>query len=209
MNTLQRQIQASLLVILSSLTLAAGATEAQQITSVRQIDFKNFTYAWTKPASDVPGTWRWLSSTPSLSFRAVHGLHHFYGPGQDPDERARAPLISVDSVEYGDLDGDGVEEALVALNYSNGGTANWDYLYVYKFRDGQATLLARLETGSRAFGGLLKYFAHDGALTMEFADAEKREGDCCSRGYVRVHYRWGKGHFEEEGVREHGDLKVE
>jgi hypothetical protein len=134
---------------------AVVTTGAEQVTTVRQIDFKNFTYAWSDPSENVPLTWRWLTSSPKLRFRATNGIHHFYNPGQDNYERERAPLISVDSITYGDLDADGVEEAVVALNYSTGGTASWDYLYVYKLENGHAVLLARMETGSRGYGGLV------------------------------------------------------
>lgn len=143
-----------------------------------------------------------------MRFRAVRGIHHFYHPGQGSYERERAPLISVDSVTYGDLDSDGVEEAVVALNYSGGGTANWDYLYVYKLENGQAALLARMETGSRGYGGLVKASIRDGLLIVDFADEERHVGDCCSEGYIRVRYRWQKGRFIEEGARERGDLEL-
>jgi hypothetical protein len=135
-------------------------------------------------------------------------MHHFYQHGQYQDERERAPLISVDSITYGDLDSDGVDEAVVALNYSTGGTANWDYLYVYKLENGSPVLLARMRTGSRADGGLVKASIRDGHLIVDFADTERRTGDCCSEGHIRVHYRWQKGRFIEEGARERGDLDL-
>jgi hypothetical protein len=187
---------------------AVVTTGTEPVTTVRQIDFKNFTYAWSDPPENVPLTWHWLTSSPKLRFRAANGIHHFYNPGQDNYERKRAPLIRVDSVTYGDLGGDGVEEAVVALNYSSGGTANWDYLYVYKLENGHAVLLARMETGSRGYGGLVKASIRDGLLIIDFADAERRVGDCCSEGYIRVRYKWQKDGFIEEGVRERGDLEL-
>jgi hypothetical protein len=111
------------------LGLAAPALNAPQVTTIRQIDFDNFSYSWSDPPENVPETWHWLTSTPHSRFTTVNGIHHFYSPGEDEKERRFAPLVSVDST-YGDLDGDGVEEAAVALNHSSGGTANWDYLYV-------------------------------------------------------------------------------
>jgi hypothetical protein len=137
-----------------------------------------------------PLTWHWLTSPPDLRFKSVNGIHHFYIPGQDNYEREHAPLVSVDSVNYGDLDGDGVEEAVVALNYSTGGTANWDYLYVYKLESGQPQLLARMRTSSRGYGGLVRAFVRNQLLIVDFADPERGVGDCCSEGYVRVHCRW-------------------
>lgn len=193
--------------VLAVLSFAPVTTKAQRVTSIRDIDFDNFTYIWNDASDDaVPMDWKWLSTTPDQHFRTVNGMHHFYLPGQDSYERQHSPLVSVDSVTYGDLDGDGPEEAVVALNYSTGGTANWDYLYVYKLRWGQAKLLARMRTGSRSDGGLVRAFVRGNLLIVDLADREKRLADCCSEGYVRVGYRWRDGVFVEEGQREHGKI---
>jgi hypothetical protein len=176
-------------VLLMTLALAAVTTNAQKVTTIRQIDFDNFSYAWSdaKPPEDVHQPWHWFTPAPDRHFRAVNGVHHFYLRDQDIYVREHSPLVSVDSVNYGDLDGDGVEEAVVALNYSTGGTQNWDYLYVYKLENGQPQLLARTQTGSRGYGGLVRAFVRNQLLIVDFADPERRVGDCCSEGYIRVH----------------------
>jgi hypothetical protein len=195
-------------VLLLTLTLAAVTTNAQEVTTIRQIDFDNFSYPWSdaKPPEDVYPPWHWFTSATDRHFRAVNGVHHFYPRGQDRNVREHSPLVSVDSVTYGDLDGDGVEVAVVALNYSTGGTANWDYLYVYKLESGQPQLLARMQTGSRGYGGLVGVFVRNQLLIVDFADPERRVGDCCSEGYIRVFYRWQDGHFIEEGNPGRGNV---
>ncbi len=181
---------------------------ARPATTIRQIDFDNFRYPWTAPAADVPSTWSWLTAAPDSHIETVNGL---YRPNSaDPDnEPLRSPAVSVDAVSYGDLDGDGTEEAVVALNYTTGGTANWDYVYVYKLDGSKVSLLARLQSGSRADGGLVRAFVRHGLLVMDFADADKRAGDCCSEGYIRVEYRWRDGVFVEEGERGHGKIDLD
>jgi hypothetical protein len=198
----------ALLVLLGAFGLSAITANAQKVRAIRQIDFDNFTYVWNDPQFGVPGSWKWLTSAPDRHFRAVNGIHHFYSPSQDSHERQHSPLISIDSIAYGDLDGDRVEEAVVALNYSTGGTANWDYLYVYKLQRGQVKLLARMQTGSRADGGLVRAFVREGLLIIDFADTEKRVADCCSEGYVWVSYRWQADAFVEEGEREHDKIDL-
>lgn len=42
---------------LAILVFAAVMTGAEQVPTVRQIDFKNFTYAWSRPPVNVPLTW--------------------------------------------------------------------------------------------------------------------------------------------------------
>jgi hypothetical protein len=49
---------------------------------------------------------------------AVNGLCRF--PADDDNEPLRSPPASIDLVAYGDLDGDGAEEAVVVLNYATG-----------------------------------------------------------------------------------------
>jgi len=180
-------------------------------TDIRRIDFKNFQFPWDEDMGvvfSVPKLWRWIDPLPDGRIRVVRGIHHFYERTQDPEDSRRAPLISVDAVTYGDLDGDGIEEAAVHLNYSPGGTQNWDFLYIYKLNGGRPLLLGVLESGSRAYGGLVRTSITEGFLVLDFADAERRVGDCCSEGYIRVRFRWRDGGFHEEGPQERGDLEL-
>jgi hypothetical protein len=196
-------------IVFAALALAAVTTNAQRVTTIRQNDFDNFRYSWSEPGENVPETWHWIASPPDSHFTTVNGIHHFYDREQDKDEGRLAPRIIVNSVTYGDVDGDGVDEALVALNYSPGGTGNWDYLYVYKLQDGRAHVIARLQAGSRGSGGLIRAFVQENLLVADFADSERLSGDCCSEGYIRVRYRWREDGFVEEGTVERGDLELQ
>jgi hypothetical protein len=198
-------------IILTLSLAAARPADIPKTTEVRRVDFKNFSFPWDEEmgdASSVPSISRWISPLPQERIQVVRGIHHFYSPSQDELERERAPLISVDSITYGDLDGDGMEEAAVHLNYSTGGTQNWDFLYIYELGRGRPKLLSVLESGSRGYGGLVRTSIEAGLLVLDFADAARRVGDCCSEGYIRVRYRWRDRGFAEEGPRERGDLPL-
>jgi len=197
--------------LMSSATLPLASPKEP---SIRQIDFKNFIYPWGKTMEDGPAAdytdaaarpYVWLNPVPQLRTRVIKGMHHFYVSGEDPDEHSHDPLVSVDDVTYGDLDSDRIEEAAVHLNCSSGGTANWDFLYVYKLTDGHLKLFGILGAGSRAYGGLGRVAISGGFLILDFNDPDRRQGDCCSEGYIRVRFRWQNGHFVEEGPRERGD----
>ena len=191
--------------IASLILVMIPSSDARALTGIWRIDFTNFSFPWGEKMGDsVPSDWHWIVPPPQTRIRVVDGIHHFYNHGQDQYERA--PRISLHSVTYGDLNGDGEQEAAVQLNYSSGGTANWDFLYIYAFRHGRAKLIGLLESGSRADGGLVHVSIAEGHLILDFADAERRVGDCCSEGYIRVHYHWRNGAFVEEGPREKGDL---
>jgi hypothetical protein len=172
---------------------------------IRQIDFRNFTYTWDDPVP-LDTTWRWLDSSPESEIKVVDGTYRF----DDEDDLGEGPVpfLSVVSVTYGDLTGDGTEQAAVELNYSTGGTNNWDYLYVYKLRKGRPLLLGRLQSGNRGYGGLIKVTVARGMLFTDFADKDQLRGECCSAGYIRVRYQWRQGRFVEFGTREYGDMEL-
>jgi hypothetical protein len=175
---------------------------------IRDIDFKNFVYGWEAPQDDyVPTSWRWTELPKQTRIHLINGIHKFVNPHATEEVRQHSPSLTFNSVAYGDLDGDGTEEAAVTLNYSSGGTSNWNYLYVYKLVQGKLQLLGVLQSGSRADGGLIKTAIQDRLLILDFADSERRIADCCSDGYVRARYRWIKGRLVEDGPRERGSLK--
>jgi hypothetical protein len=196
-------------VLMSVATLPSASSKE---ASIRQIDFRNFSIPWddeaAAPPSDLEYLWRWLDRIPEPRVSVVNGLHHFYTPSQSQFERDHSPILRMVSVTYGDLDADGTEEAAVHLNYTEGGTANWDYLYVYKLVRTHLKLMSILKGGSRAYGGLNRVAIQNGLLTLDFADPDRRVGDCCSEGYIRVRYRWRDEKFIEEGPRERGDVDL-
>jgi hypothetical protein len=94
------------------------------------------------------------------------------------------------------------------LLYRTGGTANWSYLYVYTFNRGQPKLIAVLESGSRAGGGLVRVKIEERFLILDFQDSALSVGLCCSEGFVRVRYRWQRDRFIESGARQKGKLPL-
>jgi hypothetical protein len=197
-----------LLFLTVLLAIGTTATIPRNKNAIRQVDFKNFVYPWEEPGY-VPSNWNWISPAPGETVRLINGESRYATPSQKESEQASLPYVRLSTVTYGDLDGDGNDEAAVVLNYSTGGTANWSYLYIYKLHRKVPKLLARLESGSRADGGLVQVSIEDGVLVLDFADHDRRIGDCCSKGFIRVRYRWHRGGFVETGPQERGDLNVE
>lgn len=170
---------------------------------ISEVDFKDFDYAWDVPRIAVPTGWKWLEGKPKSSIRMKAGRYNF-----SSSEPFADGYLMIRSVTYGDLNGDSRDEAAVDLLCSTGGTANWHYLYVFTLANGSPTLLGRLQSGSRAYGGLLKVAIEQNMLVLDFADGDRRVGDCCSEGYIRVRYRWQAGRFVEVGSRVSGDLDI-
>jgi len=193
---------------LLTIAMLAVAIVVSAKYSIRQIDFNNFAYPWGNPGGPLEG-WHWISSSPSTKVRLAGGTHRFLREVESGEDPNHSPLLRFGSVNYGDLERDNAEEAAVVLNYSGGGTANWEYLYIFRLDNDAPRLRAWLESGSRAYGGLVNVKIEDRFLVLDFADAERRIGDCCSEGFIRVRYAWKDGHFIESGQRERGDLKLD
>ena len=102
-------------LLASWLLLIGGSIRAQPIELV---DFRNHTYSLVR-------------------FGHPDTITLEKGRAKFPDDPKVAPGISLLSVRYGDLDGDGLEEALVVLRYDSAGSA-LDYDYCFVFRMGPA-----------------------------------------------------------------------
>jgi hypothetical protein len=171
---------------------------------IRIIDFANFSYPverqWLQ--CPPPESWYWLPSIPRDTVALKNGRYVFESSEYEGDPTP--PSLSLRSVVYGDLDGDGMEEAAVDLRFGTGGTASWDYVYVHSLARDTARsvrLLGILESGSRADGGLVGSAIKGKLLILDFFDSSHRVADCCSSRAIRVHYRFRKGKFAEEGTR--------
>ncbi|HBL26406.1 MAG TPA: hypothetical protein DD490_06185 [Acidobacteria bacterium] len=71
------------------------------------------------------------------------------------------------AVLYGDLTGDGQDEAVLRSLCSTGGTGRFDEGFVYGMKDGKPVLLGRIPGGDRASGGVRCVRIEDGALKVE------------------------------------------
>jgi hypothetical protein len=152
-------------------------------SSIRDIDFQNFTYPYVE--SRKYEQWERLDPEPRIVLKG--GRHDF------PD----GDYLLFQSASYGDLDGDGIDEAAVDLLYGTGGTQNWHYVYVFEENAGVASLVSRFVSGSRADGGLVHMDIRSNRLLLDLQDEERRTADCCSRGSVRLTFRLNGGAFEE------------
>lgn len=128
--------------------------------------------------------------------KLVDGRHAVSGDCGSAD---LCPTVTYDSVGYGAVAAIKSTVAAVVLTYHSGGTAHWQYVYVFTVESGVPRLLAWLRTGSRAYQGLRGVSIAGGNLILEVNDPEWRQGDCCSAGTIAYRYRWAKGSFTAIG----------
>jgi hypothetical protein len=169
----------------------------QRRTAIRKIDFENFAYP-AKPIYRRRG------------FRLKDGGYdgHLLAPAIAPWGPAPISLVAI---AYGDVTGDGIEEAMVVLTESVHGTAIPYYLYIYELRRNRPQLLWAVATGDRAEGGLRKAYAENGRLVIElYGDGarvnEKLYGTSrcasCVESFTRTRYRRTKSGFVRHGESE-------
>ena len=169
---------------------------------IRSIDFSNFTYPLAGDYAPSRGT---------QTFTLKDGKF------EESDIRAGRPDggigMYMGGVVYGDVTGDGAEEALVRLGVGTGGSAIPHCVYVYTLKNGRPKLLWAFTTGDRADGGLRRMYAEGGLLVLELYGKGTRVGGelygteelvpaCCANSVTRTRYVWRGGKFRQQGESE-------
>jgi len=190
-----RHLTFVMLIIIITLGLSVPVASA----GIRNIDFKNFSYPWSKPL-----TWYdhmdWQDSSRGQPVKLMNGRWRLEGTEDEPVFAG----LTFESVEFADVNGDSKEDALVVLRFDTGGTQYYHYVYVYTLVGRKPKLLACFRSGDRSTSGLYRVYGEQGNLVVELFDPKKEEGDCCSSGFVRTHYRWQNGRFKAFGDQEFG-----
>lgn len=164
---------------------------------IRKIDFKNFTYPWTKD----------LSTKDEKTFTLKDG--------EIPFEREGQMGVSLAKIEYADVTGDDTDEAILVISLQTGGSAVPNLVYIYTAENEIPKLLWSFDTGDRAQGGLKGVYAENGKLVVEtfgsskfendeweFKFPEKIAGYCCPTAYTKIHFKWNGKKFAVEGKPE-------
>jgi hypothetical protein len=160
--------------------------------SVNEVDFSNLDFPFVIDSlPSVPNNIRLLD----LPVRG--GIVHLHnGRYTIPcDDDGPCPLLTLDSVSFGQIEGLPETSAFVVVTYHTGGTATWQYVYIIALKDRKPKVMAWMETGSRADMGLRTVASDHGDLVLVVNDPEKRMGDCCSTGSITYRYRWSRGSF--------------
>lgn len=175
-----------LLVIVLWIFVGSVFVAEAQSSSVRSVDFGNFTYAW--PADYAVGKRSARNFT--LKSGELQMTNHQVG-------------VSLTKVIYGDVTGDGVEEAIVAMSIRTGGSAIPGIVYVFAFRSGLPSQLWSFSTGDRADGGLRETYSEDGKLVVEvFGPKRRDEADGQPKRFTRSRYAWKNQRFQPQSGSE-------
>lgn len=166
------------------------ATERQGLPNqaIRSVDFANFAFPWLRELGDSGKTFALRSGE--------------LKPTQDKNGMVEEMGVTLQSIVYGDVTGDGGEEAMVVLSMVTGGSAIPHATYIYELADGKPKLLWAFSTGDRAGGGLRRVYAEKSELVIERYSPVNSKGDCCPTLFTRARYKWQGKHFEQGGNEE-------
>jgi hypothetical protein len=153
-------------------------------TGIRKVDFQNFTY---RPSCvyEGPKTITVKKGEFSREKEMDGYTDHFY--------------FNILAVEYGDLNGDKQDEAVVLSVCNTGGTGNFSEGFVYTMKAGEPSLLARVPGGDRADGGLRSLRVESGLLVVVANDPARAAGACCPEGTITSKLRLTGSKWTEVG----------
>src|SRR5262245_4979693 len=129
--------------------LLFSAHDAFSQQAIREIDFSNFRYAGS--IGLFPAEFH-----PTKAFTLSNGKVGDWRYG-----------FTLRKAVFGDITGDGSEEAIIRLDINTDGSAGADQVYIYTLKNGRAKFLWGFEGGDRAEGGLRQAYAQDGQLVIE------------------------------------------
>ncbi|MCW5960274.1 MAG: hypothetical protein KIS76_08935 [Pyrinomonadaceae bacterium] len=166
-------------------------------TPDKSVDFYNFTY---QPL---------CGKTEPVSTAVRNGL--FYEERQIPapvtGKKSKLPPEPVwerkyfrpFEIVYGDLSGDGVKEAVVLTTCSSGGIESYTEGFIFSTKDGEAALIARLDGGDRAAGGLRSARVDGGILILERSRPGILGDPCCAEFIETSRYKLENGDLQQIG----------
>lgn len=153
-------------------------------TDIHRIDFKNFTY---QPyCADIETEKVTVKNGEYSSEKQVDDfIDRFYFKAYD--------------AEYGDLNGDGKDEAVILSVCNTGGTGNFSEGFIFSMKTGKPFLLARIPGGDRADGGLRSATVENGLLVVESNDGSENSGACCPEFAITNRYKLSGNKLIETG----------
>ena len=171
---------------------------------IGQIDFRNSSFPFPRGWQDVD----------SKEFTLQDGKR--------PISSERVGMSYV-TTKYGDVTGDGLDEAFVIIKIETGGGSVPQIVYVYTLKDEKPELIWHFRSGDRADGGLKRIYAENGNAVVELygqdryvlgeVETMRIDGDeeqlCCPTFFTSSTYKWNGSNFSLSGKRHTFSLKDE
>jgi hypothetical protein len=159
----------------------------------------------------------WLNRTYG-SVTVVDGEHEYaldedgnqvapdYQP-KDPDGWVERGSFRVAPPVYGDVTGDGAEEAIIISTENSGGTGQFDGIEVYAMRGGQPVVIGGIPGGDRGDGGISDIAIEGNIVVVQRMASQEGDGACCPSKLQTERWTWnGSTFIEDEAARKLEDF---
>lgn len=151
-------------------------TDNQEISSIRKIDFQNFTFPWTK---------------------TFGGKEKFFTLKNGVSELSHEMKLSLKVLFYVEVADEYDEQALVDIKIDDG-NATYEMLYVFAVENSKPKLLGTFEFGENNISFGTAFDAH-GELIIETYRQLSGDAECCPSVIEISYYKWQKDKFVLQG----------
>jgi hypothetical protein len=125
----------------------------------------------------------------------------------DPDAYVERGSFEVGKPLFGDLDGDGADEAVLVVYFNGGGTGRFTGIDVYAMRDGKEAVLGSIPGGDRGDGGISDVKLEGKVVMVDRMMSMEGDGACCPSKVQHERWTWdGKAFVEDEAARSLSDF---
>lgn len=170
-----------------------GTAETAINDEIRKVDFKNFTY--------LP-----LCAEEENEAVKVTVKNGKFSEEKKVDDYTERFYFEIFSVSYGDVNGDGNEDAVILSFCNTGGTGNFSEGFIFEMKNGKPALLARIPGGDRAYGGLREAKVEKGLLVVQSNDVGELGGACCPEYIVTTKYKVKGDKLEQSGTESRREI---
>ncbi|HUQ01759.1 MAG TPA: hypothetical protein VM261_04650 [Kofleriaceae bacterium] len=125
----------------------------------------------------------------------------------DPDEYVERGSYEISKPLFGDVTGDGAEEAVLVIYFNGGGTGRFTGIDVYGIRDGKETVIGSIPGGDRGDGGIDDVQLEGKVIVVARMMSLEGDGACCPSKLQHERWSWdGKSFVEDEAARSTSDF---
>lgn len=178
-----------LTTLLTAILLLSAAVAAQK--TIRRVDFRNFTF---EPYC--------TGETPDK----ITVKNGEFSEEKHEDGYVDRFYFKIFAIEYGDLNGDRMEEAVLLSVCNTGGTGNFTEGFIFGMNGDKPRLLARIPGGDRAYGGLRSAKVEKGLLVVESNDVGEMGGACCPEFVVTSRFKLFGDEIKPVGIPDRREI---
>ncbi|HKP68126.1 MAG TPA: hypothetical protein VJV05_02505 [Pyrinomonadaceae bacterium] len=175
--------------IIGLVLLVVSGVSAQ--SDIRKVDFKNFTY----PVLCIG------QKATNITVKDGEYLRE-----KQEDGYVDRFSFNVFDVNFGDVTGDQIDEAIILGSCNTGGTGNFSEGFIYSMKAAKPSLIARIPGGDRAYGGLRETRTEAGKLVVESNDPGVDGAACCPQRILMNQYRVSGGKLVKVGKEMSRDI---